>query len=192
MTQEPRTPYLPPDALDDPLLDERTEVYLQPTTLDAPPSTSDTARDRAADLGQNAGEAGKHVAGVAKDEAADVVGEAQAQARNVLNDARGEVRDQADTQQKRAAQSLHALSRELRSMAEASDEQGAAAQASREVSQRAHDVASWLDSRGPDELLDDVRAFARRRPAAFLGIALAAGVVAGRLTRGATASQGQA
>jgi hypothetical protein len=50
-------------------------------------------------------------------------------------------------------------------------------------------MASHLDGKEPSELLDDVRQFARRRPGTFLLGALAAGVVVGRLTRGAKAAQ---
>jgi hypothetical protein len=45
-------------------------------------------------------------------------------------------------------------------------------------------LGRWLDSHGPDEVLDEVRSFARRRPGTFLLIAAGAGVVLGRLTRG--------
>ena len=41
-----------------------------------------------------------------------------------------------------------------------------------------------LEGREPADLLDELRSVARRRPAVFLVGALAAGVVAGRLTRG--------
>ena len=50
-------------------------------------------------------------------------------------------------------------------------------------------MGNRLDGREPSQILDDVRAFARRRPGAFLLGALAAGVVAGRITRGAKESQ---
>ena len=40
----------------------------------------------------------------------------------------------------------------------------------------------------PRDLLDEVKRFARRRPVAFLALAAAAGVVAGRVTRGAVAA----
>ena len=44
--------------------------------------------------------------------------------------------------------------------------------------------AGKLQNREPAELLDEVRSFARRKPGLFLLGAAAAGVVAGRLTRG--------
>ena len=40
----------------------------------------------------------------------------------------------------------------------------------------------------PRDVLDEVKRFARRRPVAFLALAAAAGVVAGRVTRGAVAA----
>ena len=46
----------------------------------------------------------------------------------------------------------------------------------------------WLDNHEPSDLLDEVKRFARRRPATFLALAAAAGVVAGRVTRGAVAA----
>ena len=66
--------------------------------------------------------------------------------------------------------------------------QGVATDLARQAADRAGQAASWLQDREPEDLLEDVRAFARRRPGAFLGIALAAGVVAGRLTRGIKAA----
>jgi hypothetical protein len=59
----------------------------------------------------------------------------------------------------------------------------------REAADRARGLSSRLEGREPRELLDDVRGFAQRKPGTFLLGALAAGVVAGRLTRGAKAAQ---
>ena len=58
-----------------------------------------------------------------------------------------------------------------------------------QVAEQARGLASQLDDREPSELLEDVRRFARRRPGTFLLGALAAGIVVGRLTRGAKAAQ---
>jgi len=63
---------------------------------------------------------------------------------------------------------------------------GLAADVAREVAERARSLGSRLDGREPGELLEDVRDFARRRPGMFLLGALAAGMVAGRLVKGAT------
>jgi len=54
-----------------------------------------------------------------------------------------------------------------------------------QASSKAGELAEWLEQRDPGTLLDEVRGLARRKPGTFLLGALAAGVVAGRLTRGA-------
>ena len=67
---------------------------------------------------------------------------------------------------------------------------GLAAEVARQAAERARSFSSSIDGREPAELLDDLRGFARRRPGLFLLGALAAGVVAGRLARGAASSSG--
>ena len=61
-----------------------------------------------------------------------------------------------------------------------------------EASRRVCEFSYWLDNHEPADLLDEVKRFARRRPGAFLALAAAAGVVAGRLTRGAVAGRSSA
>ena len=56
-----------------------------------------------------------------------------------------------------------------------------------QAAEKAHQFAGWLEQRDPGSVLDEVRAFARQRPGAFLAIAFGAGVVTGRLVRGLTA-----
>ena len=57
-----------------------------------------------------------------------------------------------------------------------------------EASRRVGEISHWLDTHEPADLLDEVKRFARRRPVAFLALAAAAGVAAGRVTRGAVAA----
>jgi hypothetical protein len=73
-------------------------------------------------------------------------------------------------------------------MASKSDESGPMTDLAHEASRRVADFSHWLDNHEPADLLDEVRRFARRRPGTFLALAAAAGVVAGRLTRGAVAA----
>ena len=56
---------------------------------------------------------------------------------------------------------------------------GIATEVARQASQRAHGLADHLDRHEPSELLDQVRAYARRRPVAFLAGAAVLGVLAG-------------
>ena len=57
-----------------------------------------------------------------------------------------------------------------------------------EASRRVGEISHWLDNHEPRDVLEEVKRFARRQPVAFLALAAAAGVVAGRLTRGAVAA----
>src|SRR4029077_14443993 len=52
---------------------------------------------------------------------------------------------------------------------------------------KAGQAPGGLAARDPGILLDEVRSFARKKPGTYLAIALGAGVLAGRLTRGLTA-----
>jgi hypothetical protein len=69
-------------------------------------------------------------------------------------------------------------------MAEGSANSGMATGLARQAAATARDAGQWLNSRGPADVVDELQSFARRRPAAFLAIALGAGLVAGRITRG--------
>lgn len=154
-----------------------------PTTDDR--STTDVAKDQAADVAGNAADAGKHVASIAGDQAQEVAQEVTGQAKDLLAQARTELTDQAATQQQRAATSLRALADEFDSMASNSQQQGPAADLTRQAAERVHTVASWLDHSEPGHLLDDVTGFARRKPGLFLALAAGAGIAVGRLGRGA-------
>jgi ElaB/YqjD/DUF883 family membrane-anchored ribosome-binding protein len=171
-------------------IDDRTEVYAaaEASTTGRPsyaPDADDRGDDgKVAQVKDSATEAGQHVADVAKDQASNVAAETKSQAKDLLGQGREELRQQTAQQQDRVASGLHSLSRELDSMASSSSEQGLATDLAREASDRTRTIATWLESREPGQLLDEVRSFARERPGAFLGIAAAAGIVVGRLGRG--------
>jgi hypothetical protein len=154
------------------------------SAADEASGTVDVAKDQAAALGQGAAEAGQHVAAVTKDQAQNVVAEAGSQAKDLLRQARSELSEQAGAQQQRLAQGLHALADELHSMSRHSEQPGVATDLARQGASRSHDVASWLETREPGNLLEELRTFARRRPGTFLLAAAGAGLLAGRLTRG--------
>jgi hypothetical protein len=147
-------------------------------------STTNVAKDQASNVAGSATSAGQHVASVAKDEAGNVAAEAKAQTKNVLQQARTELTQQANDQQQRVAGGLRSLGTELGSMAEGNQESGLATDLARQASDKAHEVADWLENRDPSSLLGEVKTFARQRPGTFLALALVAGVAAGRLTRG--------
>jgi hypothetical protein len=153
-----------------------------------PQSTTDVAREQAANVGQSVSGAGSHVAQTATDQARQVAAETARQARDLMGEATGQVRDQACVQQQRAAHQLHSVADELHEMAAKSGQSGLATEVAQQTADRLHGAASWLEGREPADLLASVRDFARRRPGVFLAGAAIAGLAAGRLTRGVTAA----
>jgi len=166
MTTTPsNTPYSSTDPLDS-------------SATSGSPSGAEQAASTAADEG-------RHVAGVAGGEARKVADEAKSQARGLLDEARGQLDDQTRTQRDRLVSTLQSVGDDLDSMASQGTQQGIAGDLARQAGQRARALGQHLDGREPADLVDDVRRFARDRPGTFLLGALAAGVVAGRLARGA-------
>lgn len=161
-----------------------TTAYQRPTEGDSDPSMKEKASE-AVDQGRQA--AGQ-VAQSATEHAQQVTQEAARQARDLVGEAREHARQQAGDQHRALVDNLRSLSSELRSMVERSEESGTATQLVGQARERVDGVASWLDQRQPGDLVQELRTFARRRPGTFLLGALAAGVVAGRLTRGAVAA----
>lgn len=146
--------------------------------------TSPGAREEGANLANEAGDATRRVAGAAKEETKAVGNEVRRQARRLADQVGTEVREQAATQQSRAAGGLRTIGDEFSHMADGTGTgSGFAADVAREAGQRVGAVAQWLDQRDPRDLLEEVKGFARRRPGVFLGIAVGAGVIVGRLTR---------
>jgi hypothetical protein len=160
------------------------------TTPSGGQSTTDVAKDEARSVGQSAAQAGGQVAGTAADQARNVVQETQYQAQDLLEQGRSQLRDQAATQQQKAAQGLSSLARQLRGMADGTGDgnPGPARDLVQQASGKLEEFGSWLQNHEPAELLDEVRAYARRKPGTFLIGAAIAGVVAGRLTTGLKAA----
>ncbi len=148
-----------------------------------------TAKEQAASVAGTAQEQATQVAGTAKDQALEVASEAKAQARDLAGELRGQVQQQAATQRDRLAQLLREFGDELEQMANNGGGSGVATEVVRQVSQRLRGVQGYVEGGSGTDVLQDVRSFARRRPGAFLLAAAAAGVLAGRATRGATAAR---
>lgn len=154
------------------------------------PSSAGTHEVAAEEAKQVAGEAkakGQQVAGTAKEGAQEAIGEARSQVSEVLGQARQELTDQAATQHQRAAGGLRSLADELADMSTRSGSEGPsglAADLARQGSAKVREVAEWLESREPGDVLDEVKRFARQRPGTFLLGAAAIGFLGGRLTRG--------
>jgi len=158
----------------------------QPESGSSASGAAGAAKQQAQQAAGTAAQESKHVAGVAQGEAQKVAGEAKSQVQDLVGQATSQVEDQSRTQLGRLAETLRSYGEDLQKMAEQSD--GPASGLAREAADRVQGLSAHLDGREPRELLEDLRSFARRKPGVFLGGALVAGVVAGRLTRGAKAA----
>lgn len=168
------------------------------TRTGASPGLGDKGRQVTGDVEEQA----QQVAETAKDEAAAVGGSAQEQAQNVLaeakdqagdlfEDLRRQVSEQSDVVRDRLSEFLTGVGSELDDMATAGGGAGYATQVVRQVGDRTASWGSQLRDQGSGDLLAQTRSFARRKPGTFLLGALAVGVLAGRLTRGAKAHHDQ-
>jgi hypothetical protein len=190
MTHSIDAPFPPPATTTGPGATTTTTTTTPTTTASTTPSTTDVAKDEAANVKDTAVQAGGQVAATAADQAKQVAHETQRQAKDLLDQGRYQVREQAITQQQKAGQSLTSLAQELRGLADgtSSGAPGPARDLLQQASGMVDDFAHKLQTRDPGELLDEVRSFARRKPGLFLLGAAAAGVLAGRLTRGVQAA----
>lgn len=175
--------YTPPPATE-----QRVDAQVHPPqTQNSGMPTTETIKDEAGNVAEQAGDSAKNVVETAKSEVANVASEVNSSARDLLEQARLDLTDQAGKQQQKVAAGLRSISEELQSMASASEQPGVATDLVRQAAGRSSSVATWLEDRDPGTLLDEVKTFARQRPGAFLLLAAGAGVLAGRLSRGLSA-----
>ncbi|MFD5200508.1 hypothetical protein ACFWM7_10225 [Streptomyces sp. NPDC058375] len=151
---------------------------------DTAAAVKQTAQDKAGEGVGLVSEKATDVTGTAKEHAGDVAGEAAARAQDVVGELRDQLQDQARTQTQSLAQSVRRLADELSDMGESGKENSPATNAVRQIADRGRDVAERLESGGPQGLVSDIQAFARRRPGAFLAGAALAGFVTARLGKG--------
>lgn len=173
---------------DMPTMTSATGLTAEPTVPTPEGSSTDTAKQQAAAVGRTAKEASGQVASTAMDEARNVASEARTQARDLLDQTQTQAREQASAQKQKATEGLRGVSAELRALSEGRPTDGGSGIVSGlagQAADSAQQIASWLESREPGDLLAEIRDLARRRPGAFLLGAAAAGVLAGRMTRGA-------
>jgi hypothetical protein len=148
--------------------------------------TAGAAKEQASQVGQTAKESGQRVAGTAAEQGKNVLHESTNQVRRLTNQATQQAQEQTRAQKDKASTGLRSLSDELHGLAEGRGTQNSMlSDFAKQAADKAQDLAGWLENREPGELLDEVRQLARRKPGTFLVGSLAAGLVAGRLTRGA-------
>lgn len=143
------------------------------------------ATDEAGGLARDGKESARQVGDTAKREAESVVEDIKEQTSNLLDELGSDIRAQAATQQEKLSTNLRQISEELRGMLANSDASGTTFSLVDQAARHSGNAADWLGNREPGALMGEVKDFARRRPGAFLGIALGAGLLAGRITRNA-------
>lgn len=148
--------------------------------------TADTAKAGAGQVAQDAKDSGRAVASTAVAQGKDVLHESRRQVKDLTSQARQQVSEQSRAQQHKAASGLRSLADELSTISSGTGGQsGVVTDLAGQAADRIQHLAGWLQQREPGELVEELRGMARRRPGVFLLGALAAGVAAGRLTRGA-------
>ncbi|MER5550471.1 hypothetical protein ABT001_02060 [Streptomyces sp. NPDC002793] len=148
-------------------------------------AVKETAQDKAGEGVGLVGEKASDVAGATKERAGDVSAEAKSQVQDVAGELRDQLQDQAESQTRRLAQGVRALADELGTMGESGAPDSPATKAVRQVADRGHGIAERLDDGGPQGVVSDLQAFARRRPGVFLAGAALAGFATARLAKGA-------
>ncbi len=149
----------------------------------------DAAQDQAQNVASTARSEASDVAQTAKEQVQNVTADVREQTRQLADEARGQLTEHASSQRDKAVESLRSLADDLSSMAEKAEGSGLGVQLAKEGGEVTHKAADFLEQRDPTQLLDEVRDLARRRPGAFLVGAAIAGVVVGRLARGARSAQ---
>jgi hypothetical protein len=153
-------------------------------------SAAGTATDEARNVAGTAVDQTKSVARTAADEARGVAQDAKGEVRKLVGDARSQLRSQVGQQSDRLAGSLQDVGYQLRTMAEkADDPESPVTTLTRQAADTADRVASRLQDGGFDQVVDDVKRFARNRPGVFLACALSAGFIVGRIVKAVDVGQ---
>ena len=151
----------------------------------------DRAGEEASNVVETATEGVREVADEVKTQAQAVAGEARQQFDDLVGQARAEFRQQAEQRNEQAASQLRSLSEQLVALAEGRTESaGPLVGYLRDVDGQVRNLATRLEQRGPQGVVEDLSGFARRRPGVFLAGAVGIGFVIGRAARaGSTALQ---
>ena len=106
-------------------------------------------------------------------------------AQNVKEAARQGAERLADEGRSQARERVGSVSRALRAAGDAlrDDDEGRMSDWSRQAAEQIDRLAGYIDRKDYTELLEDVRRFARERPALFLGGMFVTGLLAGRFVR---------
>lgn len=141
------------------------------------------AKEQASATASRAAQSAGDVAGTAAEQARAVAGEARQQAGNAARDLRQRVLDEGQGQAQRLAGTVRQWADDFAGMAQNAPGESPARTLVTQAADGGHRAADYLDKNGVDGLLGDLQKFARRRPGAFLGGAVLAGLAVGRLAK---------
>ena len=85
-----------------------------------------------------------------------------------------------EQQKQKIAETVHSFAKELGGMGSGESTSGPITDLAKQASAKVGEIGHFLETREPREILDEVSAFARRRPGLFLVLCGAAGVIAGQ------------
>ncbi|WP_149551411.1 hypothetical protein [Streptomyces marokkonensis] len=146
-------------------------------------STGEKVKAETSATAGQARQAAGQVAGTAAEQARTVVGEARQQAGTVIDDLRSRAIEEADGQTRRAAGTLRQWADDFSGLAAHAENDSPARSLAARAGDRGQRAADYLERQGVEGLVADLQGFARRRPGAFLGGALLAGLAVGRLAK---------
>ena len=156
-------------------LTKKTNVSQKKTT--SPENLKDQIADAGADIKQRAADALR----TSTDTARDKFQEATEAAKNIASDAADKLQDQAREQQRTSADFVDKFSGNIREAARAFEKDiPFAARGINSVADYVEDAAEKIRQGSFRDLVDNATDFAKRRPAAFLGITALAGFAAVR------------
>ncbi|MFE9708266.1 hypothetical protein [Streptomyces sp. NPDC005930] len=153
-------------------------------------ATKQKVRTETSATADQAKQAAGQVAGTAADQARAVAGEARQQAGSVLEDLRSRAMSEAEGQTKRAAGQLRQWASDLSGLAAHARDDSPARGLVTHAADTGTRAADYLEEQGVEGLVGDLQHFARRRPGAFLGGALLAGLAVGRLAKATGSASG--
>ncbi|MCU1503434.1 MAG: hypothetical protein JWM12_2788 [Ilumatobacteraceae bacterium] len=143
-----------------------------------------TAANEASSVAGGAVDAGREVANHATEEIKAVASQAKDHAQQLVDQTKSELVGQAEAKSQQAAGGLRTLSSQLGALGDGRPQDaGPLGHYLEDAQSKVASIADRLERGGPQGLLDDVTAFARRKPGVFLVGAVGAGFVVGRLVR---------
>jgi hypothetical protein len=106
---------------------------------------------------------------------------------------RGRIGSAMDVRKDRAIDSLMGVADVVRRMGDPLQEEsyGKAADYTRKAAERLDEVALYLRERDTQQLIQDLRGFAKRQPAVFLGIGFLAGALCGRFLKSSSGGRAE-